>query len=90
MCRLKRAQLHQCGDGVALAEVFTMGIKAGVEPIGLWEAARQGRPAGNASSTGSAGFCRTSFAPEPDILVKQAQGKIRRVVRFIYFSLDLP
>jgi hypothetical protein len=33
--------------GVALAEVFTMGIKAGVEPLELWEALRQGgdRPA---------------------------------------------
>jgi 3-hydroxyisobutyrate dehydrogenase-like beta-hydroxyacid dehydrogenase len=28
--------------GVTLAEVFTMGIKAGVEPLDLWEAVRQG------------------------------------------------
>jgi 3-hydroxyisobutyrate dehydrogenase len=28
--------------GMALAEVFTMGIKAGVEPLDLWEAVRQG------------------------------------------------
>ena len=28
--------------GVALAEVFTMGIKAGVAPLDLWEAVRQG------------------------------------------------
>jgi 3-hydroxyisobutyrate dehydrogenase len=27
---------------VALAEVFTMGIKAGVPPLDLWEAVRQG------------------------------------------------
>ena len=27
---------------VALAEVFTMGIKAGVEPLDLWQAVRQG------------------------------------------------
>jgi 3-hydroxyisobutyrate dehydrogenase len=26
----------------ALAEVFTLGVKAGVEPLGLWEAVRQG------------------------------------------------
>ena len=26
----------------ALAEVFTMGVKAGVEPLALWEAVRQG------------------------------------------------
>ena len=28
--------------GVALAEVFTMGVKAGVDPVDLWEAVRQG------------------------------------------------
>jgi 3-hydroxyisobutyrate dehydrogenase len=28
--------------GVALAEVFRMGIKAGVDPLDLWEAVRQG------------------------------------------------
>src|SRR5258708_19042960 len=36
---------HTCTSGVmnvALAEVFTMGIKAGVEPLDLWEAVRQG------------------------------------------------
>jgi 3-hydroxyisobutyrate dehydrogenase len=27
---------------IALAEVFTMGVKAGVEPLALWEAIRQG------------------------------------------------
>ena len=43
--------VHNCTStvmGVALAEVFTMGIKAGVEPLDLWEAVRQGatqRPA---------------------------------------------
>ena len=37
--------VHNCTSaviGVALAEVMTMGIKAGVEPLGLWEAVRQG------------------------------------------------
>jgi 3-hydroxyisobutyrate dehydrogenase-like beta-hydroxyacid dehydrogenase len=37
--------VHNCTSavmGVALAEVFTMGIKAGVEPLDLWEAVRQG------------------------------------------------
>ena len=36
---------HNCTSavvGVALAEVMTMGIKAGVEPLELWEAVRQG------------------------------------------------
>ena len=26
----------------ALAEVFTLGVKAGVEPLALWQAVRQG------------------------------------------------
>ena len=39
--------VHNCTRavmGVALAEVFTMGIKAGVDPVDLWEAVRQGAP----------------------------------------------
>jgi 3-hydroxyisobutyrate dehydrogenase len=37
--------VHNCTSAVlnvALAEVFTMGIKAGVDPVDLWEAVRQG------------------------------------------------
>jgi hypothetical protein len=37
--------VHNCTSavlGVTLAEVFTMGIKAGIEPLDLWEAVRQG------------------------------------------------
>ena len=37
--------VHNCTSavmGIALAEVFTMGVKAGVEPVDLWEAVRQG------------------------------------------------
>src|SRR2546422_2322912 len=37
--------VHNCAGYViqtALAEVFTMGVKAGVDPLGLWEAVRQG------------------------------------------------
>jgi 3-hydroxyisobutyrate dehydrogenase len=37
--------VHNCTSamvGVALGEVFTMGIKAGVDPFEMWEAVRQG------------------------------------------------
>jgi 3-hydroxyisobutyrate dehydrogenase len=37
--------VHNCAGYViqtALAEVFTMGVKAGVEPLALWKAVRQG------------------------------------------------
>ena len=37
--------MHNCAGyaiQTALAEVFTMGVKAGVEPLALWQAVRQG------------------------------------------------
>jgi 3-hydroxyisobutyrate dehydrogenase-like beta-hydroxyacid dehydrogenase len=37
--------VHNCAGYMlqrALSEVFTMGVKAGVEPVALWEAVRQG------------------------------------------------
>ena len=37
--------VHNCGTAAisaALAEVFTMGVKAGVDPLTLWEALREG------------------------------------------------
>jgi 3-hydroxyisobutyrate dehydrogenase len=37
--------VHNCAGYViqtALAEVFTMGVKAGVDPLALWQAVRQG------------------------------------------------
>ncbi len=37
--------VHNCAGYViqtALAEVFTLGVKAGVDPLGLWKAVRQG------------------------------------------------
>ena len=37
--------VHSCGTAAisaALAEVFTMGVKAGVDPLTLWEALREG------------------------------------------------
>ena len=37
--------VHNCAGYIvqtALAEVFTMGVKAGVDPVDLWEAVRQG------------------------------------------------
>jgi 3-hydroxyisobutyrate dehydrogenase len=46
--------VHNCagyGIQMVLAEVFSMGIKAGVEPLALWEAVR----------TGASGRQRTTF-----------------------------
>ena len=44
-CRIDRqagAQRRLCRGEIAMAEVFTMGVKAGVDPLPLWEAIRQG------------------------------------------------
>ena len=53
--------VHNCTSavlGAALAEVFTMGVKAGVDPVDLWAAVRQGACA---PSTGSAtSSCKAS------------------------------
>jgi 3-hydroxyisobutyrate dehydrogenase-like beta-hydroxyacid dehydrogenase len=49
--------VHNCTSAVlvaALAEVFTMGVKAGVDPVYLWRRCARVRPAGRAPSTGSA------------------------------------
>src|SRR5262245_55847406 len=57
--------VHNCTSavmGVALAEVFTMGIKAGVEPLELWEAVRQGATGRQRTFDRLAGFC----AGDPD------------------------
>ena len=56
--------VHNCTSavlGTALAEVFTMGVKAGVDPVDLWAPCARGRPAGCAPSTGLAtGFCKAN------------------------------
>jgi len=56
--------VHNCTSavlGAALAEVFTMGVKAGVDPVDLWAAVRQGATGGCAPSTGSAtSSCRAN------------------------------
>ena len=45
-CGAAMAKLvHNCAGYMiqcALAEVFTMGVKAGVEPMALWQAVRKG------------------------------------------------
>ena len=49
--------VHNCAGyaiQTALAEVFSMGIKGGVEPLALWEAVRRAPAGARAPSTGSA------------------------------------
>jgi 3-hydroxyisobutyrate dehydrogenase-like beta-hydroxyacid dehydrogenase len=56
--------VHNCagyGHPMVLAEVFSMGIKAGVEPLALWEAVRSGASGASARSiVFTTGFCQIS------------------------------
>lgn len=64
--------VHNCTSavlGVALAEVMTMGIKAGVAPLDLWEAVRQGST-GRARTFDRLGkFLSSSYDP-PDFALR--------------------
>ena len=71
--------VHNCGGyaiQTALAEVFTMGVKAGVEPLALWSAIRQGS-LGRQRTFDRLGkqFLRGVFDP-PDFALKLAHKDI--------------
>ena len=71
--------VHNCGGyaiQTALAEVFTMGVKAGVEPLALWTAIRQGS-LGRQRTFDRLGkqFLRGEFDP-PDFALKLAHKDI--------------
>jgi 3-hydroxyisobutyrate dehydrogenase len=71
--------VHNCAGyaiQTALAEVFTMGVKAGVEPLALWAAVRQGS-LGRQRTFDRLGrqFLRGSFDP-PDFALKLAHKDI--------------
>ena len=60
--------VHNCAGysiQTALAEVFTLGVKAGVEPLALWQAVRQGaaRPRAAPSTAWPISFLPGKFDP---------------------------
>jgi 3-hydroxyisobutyrate dehydrogenase len=67
--------VHNCAGYImqtALAEVFTMGVKAGVEPLALWKAVRQGVYGRNRAFDGLADhFLPSKFDP-PDFALRLA------------------
>ena len=71
------AQLHQRRRGVALAEVMTMGIKAGVEPLELWEAVRQGATGRQRTFDRLGKFLSSKLRPGRFRLAPVAQGRRR-------------
>jgi 3-hydroxyisobutyrate dehydrogenase-like beta-hydroxyacid dehydrogenase len=67
--------VHNCAGYMlqrALSEVFTMGVKAGVEPLALWEAVRQGALGRSRTFDGlAAHFLPASYDP-PDFALRLA------------------
>jgi 3-hydroxyisobutyrate dehydrogenase-like beta-hydroxyacid dehydrogenase len=64
--------VHNCTSaviGVALAEVMTMGIKAGVDPLELWEAVRQGATGRQRTFDRLGKFLTSSYDP-PDFALR--------------------
>ena len=66
--------VHNCAGyaiQTALAEVFTMGVKAGVEPVALWKAVRQGAAGRRRTFDRMDTFLKAKFDP-PSFMLKLA------------------
>ena len=67
--------VHNCTGYVvqtALAEVFTMGVKAGVEPLALWQAVRQGAQGRRGTFEGLAEHLLPGKFDPPDFALRLA------------------
>jgi 3-hydroxyisobutyrate dehydrogenase-like beta-hydroxyacid dehydrogenase len=67
--------VHNCAGYMlnrALSEVFTMGVKAGVEPLALWEAVRQGALGRMRTFDGLAGHFLPGLYDPPDFALRLA------------------
>ena len=68
--------VHNCAGYIiqaALAEVFTMGVKAGVEPLVLWEAVRKGATGRRGPFEGMAEHLLPGKFDPPDFALKLAR-----------------
>lgn len=68
--------VHNCSGYIiqcALAETFTMGVKAGVEPLALWEAVRKGAQGRRGSFEGLAEHLLPGKFDPPDFALKLAR-----------------
>lgn len=68
--------VHNCTGYVvqaALAEVFTMGVKAGVEPLALWQAVRQGAQGRRGTFEGLAEHLLPGRFDPPDFALRLAR-----------------
>lgn len=68
--------VHNCTGYIvqaALAEVFTMGVKAGVEPLALWQAVRQGAQGRRGTFEGLAEHLLPGNFDPPDFALRLAR-----------------
>ncbi|MCI0880137.1 MAG: NAD(P)-dependent oxidoreductase, partial [Chloroflexi bacterium] len=68
--------VHNCAGYViqcALAEVFTMGVKAGVEPLALWQAVRKGAQGRRGTFEGLAEHLLPGKFDPPDFALRLAR-----------------
>ena len=68
--------VHNCAGYIiqtALAEVFTMGVKAGVEPLALWEAVRKGAQGRRGTFEGLAEHLLPGKFDPPDFALRLAR-----------------
>ena len=68
--------VHNCAGYViqtALAEVFTMGVKAGVEPLALWQAVRRGEQGRRGTLEGLAEHLLPGKFDPPDFALRLAR-----------------
>lgn len=68
--------VHNCSGYIiqcALAETFTMGVKAGVEPLALWEAVRKGAQGRRGTFEGLAEHLLPGKFDPPDFALKLAR-----------------
>jgi 3-hydroxyisobutyrate dehydrogenase len=68
--------VHNCAGYIiqtALAEVFTMGVKAGVEPLALWQAVRRGAQGRRGSFEGLAEHLLPGSFDPPDFALRLAR-----------------
>jgi 3-hydroxyisobutyrate dehydrogenase len=68
--------VHNCAGYIiqtALAEVFTMGVKAGVEPLALWQAVRRGAQGRRGSFEGLAEHLLPGNFDPPDFALRLAR-----------------
>jgi 3-hydroxyisobutyrate dehydrogenase len=72
--------VHNCAGyavQTALAEVFTMGVKAGLEPVPLWEAIRQGAGGRRRTFDNLAGTFMTGEFEPPSFQLKLAHKDVK-------------